>query len=97
MRHAHPLEICAMLGRRRSDQLAAVIALEIERNGQPPAVEPHERLIVSRDDGGVWQILHDRKQLSEVGRDGARLRIPPSAAEALKLVVEVTAGDHSAQ
>src|SRR5258705_8948009 len=97
VRHVHPLEIGTMLGRRRSDQLAAVVALEIERNRPATAVEPDERLVVGRNDRRVWQVVYDREELSKVGRDGAGLCIPPPALEALKFIVEVTAGDQGAK
>src|SRR5438093_8151979 len=81
IRHAHPLEIRTMLRRRRPDRLAAAIALEIERDGQPAAVEPDEGLVVGREDGRVGKVLYDREQLSEVGGNRARLRIPPTPAK----------------
>src|SRR5437016_14282219 len=97
MRTAHPLEIRTMFGRRRPDRLGAAMALEIERDGQAAAVEPDEGLVVGREDGRVGKVSYDREQLSEVGRDGARLRVPPPALEALQLIVEVPAYDQGAE
>src|SRR5213078_1188992 len=62
----HTLEIGAMLGRRRTDQFATAIALEVNWHGATPRIEPDERLIVGRDNGRVRKVLNDRQQLGEV-------------------------------
>src|SRR3989442_9084215 len=79
-----------MLGRRRPDQLAAAIALEIERDGQPAAVEPDEGLVVGREDGRVGKVLYDREQLRQVGGNRARLRTPPAPTKTSDLIKQVT-------
>src|SRR5207245_642227 len=92
MRDTHALEVGAMLGWSRPDQVATAIALEIERDRATPGVEPHEGLVVGRQDGSVREVLNDGQQLGEVGRDRARLGVPPPASEPLKRITDVTTG-----
>src|SRR2546426_2251382 len=69
---------------------SAAIALEIERDGQPAAVEPDEGLVVGREDGRVGKVLYDREQLREVGGNRARLRTPPAPTKTSDLIEQVT-------
>src|SRR5216117_844939 len=48
---AHPLEVRAMHGGRGVDELEAPIPLQVERYALAAAVQPHQCLIVCRDNG----------------------------------------------
>src|SRR6266487_1338152 len=93
MRHAHALEIGPMLCRRRADQLTPAITLEVERHRLAAGVQPDEGFVIRRDHGVRWKIPDDGEQLGEIGRNRARLSLPPPPREAPHLVMQISAGD----
>src|SRR6266545_2434261 len=93
MRHTHALEIGPMLCRRRADEVTPAITLEIERHRLAASVQPDEGFVIRRDHGVRWKIPYYGEQLGEIGRNRARLSLPPPAREAAELVMQISAGD----